>query len=119
MLVDVLKHNHNDYVYRTCITWVKTTRVSGGYFYGLGSYFRGCTEHLLLFSHKDAKPLRLSLRNLIIATSSKRTEKPKQEEIRILNACRKKNYTKFSYIFSGPNVNVFEDLDIDVVDIVL
>lgn len=114
--LDYFKSSHN-YVYKTIITWRKLTK-TGKEFYGLGNWFRNSTEQLLLFVDKNEKPFRLSDRNIISYPASMRTEKPKQFEYHIFTKLHQKGYHRFAYIFSGPNVEIFHEFDIDVVDIV-
>lgn len=115
----VFKTNTHNYKYKNIVTWIKTTN-SGKYFYGIGHYYRNCTEHLLLFTTKNVKCWKSNLRNIIVSNQLSRTEKPKDFELSILeHAKNKHNLNNFTYIFSGLNVNVFENYNIDCVDIEL
>lgn len=117
-LLETFRANHSEYVYKTIVTWLKKT--SNDYIaYGLGSSFRNCTEHLLLFTREGETPPHLSLRNIIEEPAGNRTEKPKKYEYELFKLLEEKKLTKFAYIFSGPNVNCFSKLNIDVVDVVL
>lgn len=115
MLFDVFKSNHSDFIYKNCVTWVKKTK-NDKLFYGMGYSFRNCTEQLLLFTKKKAPALNTKLRNIIFATTGARTLKPKEEELKILTELNLK-FNKFAYIFSGKNIKLFENLNIDCVDI--
>lgn len=116
MILNVLKCKHYDYIYKTQVIWVKKTK-NDKVFYGLGNYFRGCTESLLIFSHKNSSPLRFTDRNIIFEKAGKKTLKPKNFELYIFNKFQDLGFFKFSYIFSGENIQSFENLNIDVVDI--
>ena len=102
--------------YKTLITWVKLTK-SGKLFYGLGNHFRNATEHIAVFVRKDIKPIRLAIRNVFHAKVGPRTLKPKEFEVKILKEFNQAGFSKFAYIFSGPYINAFKKLDIDLVDI--
>ena len=115
-LINVFKANTFDFEYKTIITWKKLT-AKGKIFYGLGSYFRNCTEHLVVYKRKNEKALKSSIRNLVEAEAKRRTEKPHIFECQILDIFIKKGMTNFSYIFSGLNVECFNSYNIDLVDI--
>lgn len=58
------------FTYKGCITWVKKS-------YGLGYWFRGKTEHMLLGVRGKVKPFRTNLPNVIISdTVYRHSEKP-------------------------------------------
>ena len=66
--------------YKTMITWVKKNN-------GLGNYFRGKTEHLLMGVRGKVKPFRLQAPNLIISEKTlKHSEKP-IESYRLIDKC--------------------------------
>lgn len=113
-LIDVLRADHKQFVYKQCITWVKTTS-KGNPTFGLGNNFRNCTEQLLLFVRKGCKPLRIAERNLIIAESGKRTCKPKEFELHLVSLLEEKGIDS-TYVFSGPNVDCFRDTNLVCVD---
>lgn len=115
MLIDVFRCNHYNFIYKSCMTWVKTT-TKNNLMFGMGFSFRNCTEQLLLFSLKSEVPIRSKLRNVIIAQAGKRTIKPKKEEVKLLNEFIKIGFNKFAYIFSGPQILEFNEYDIDCVD---
>jgi len=115
MLIDVFQCNHYDYIYKTMVTWVKTTKKNLLAF-GMGYSFRNCTEQLLVFSNKNEKAMKTKLRNIIVAKSGNRTIKPKKEEVKILKELIQCDLNKFSYIFSGPDLIEFNEFDIECVD---
>jgi len=117
LLKEVLSFDSKDYIYKTIITWVKLTS-KGNLFYGLGNSFRNCTEQLLFYVHKGVKPLRSSLRNIIYEKSGKKTQKPKIGERELMTELIHKGFNEGIYLFSGENVSLFSDLDIDLVDII-
>jgi len=116
-LLNVLKCNHYDFIYKTLVTWVKVYK-SGKIGYGLGNTFRNCTEQLVIFTRKKIKPLWLSDRTVIMFEPTQRTEKPKEFEVSIINKLKDKGMKEFAYIFSGPSINHWGDLNIDLIDIV-
>jgi N6-adenosine-specific RNA methylase IME4 len=125
MIEEVFKVNFNNYIYKTIITWVKETPHKKLH-YGLGNTYRNCTEQLLVFSNKKEKPLRSSLRNCYIDTgwfkevSLSRTQKPKDFEVCLIKDLVTKGLKQGVYLFSGPNVDVFnsiENLELECVDI--
>lgn len=68
------------YTYKTIITWVKRNN-------GLGNWFRGKTEHLLMGVRGQVKPFRLQAPNLIISDKTlKHSEKP-FESYDLINYC--------------------------------
>jgi N6-adenosine-specific RNA methylase IME4 len=71
MLEDALSiMDHWSFEYKTMITWVKRNN-------GLGNWFRGKTEHLLMGVRGAVKPFRLQAPNLIISEKTlKHSEKP-------------------------------------------
>lgn len=109
MLYDVLRAEHKNFIYKQCITWIKQTS-KGNLMYGLGNNFRNSTEQILLFVKKGCKPLRLNIRNLIFAKTGKRTIKPKVWESELIRMLNERNKT-VSYVFSGPNVDLFTQFD--------
>jgi len=119
LIEDVFKaffNSKSDFVYRTMATWVGMTnhhRVS----FGLGNYFRGGTEHLLLFTDKKLKPIRLNISNVFLEEKDKRTRKPRLMEKKIIKTLQEKGYPMGSYIFSGIDIYQFKDFDIECVDI--
>lgn len=119
MIYNVMNCNHFNYEYKTLVTWIKQTS-KGNLMYGMGRYFRNCTEHICIFKKKKLKgSLNFSDRNILYAPSSKRTQKPRNFETQILDKFINKDMHKFSYIFSGPDILAFESYDIDLIDIVL
>jgi len=58
--------------YKTCLTWIKP-RSSGG---GLGFWFRGYTEHILLGVKNNTKSFRCSKNNYIIQDNKGHSNKP-------------------------------------------
>lgn len=118
MLEIVFRANHYSYKYKSMLTWVKTTK--NGIAYGLGNSFRNCTEQLLLFTNKKTKPFRSKMRNLHMSNGMKRTIKPKELELKVIeHLILKSNNTDIpiSYIFSGLEIDLFQHLNIDCVDI--
>ncbi len=87
--------------------------------YGLGHYFRNCTEHMMIFANRKVKALKAPIRNVIHSPSGKRTIKPKNFEVDILNLFNERNMQNFAYIFSGLENKPFKDYNIDLVDIEL
>jgi N6-adenosine-specific RNA methylase IME4 len=66
--------------YKTMITWVKRNN-------GLGNWFRGKTEHLLVGVRGKVKPFRLQAPNLIISEKTlKHSEKP-LESYNLIQKC--------------------------------
>lgn len=116
MLIDIMRANHYNYIYKTIVTWVKLT-AKEKIWYGLGYSFRNSTEQLLLFSRKKEKPIRLAMRSVLHEKWQKRTGKPKNWELLLFQNLEEKGLKKFSYIFSGNKINCFKALDIDLVDI--
>lgn len=116
MLLDVFRSDFGSYNYKTIITWSKLTS-KGNLFYGLGHHFRNNTEHLMLFTNKKVKPLRCSMRNFFQEPAGNRTVKPKKFEASLIGELQSKGF-RGCYIFSGP-CDVFEDFDIDCVDVCL
>lgn len=117
LLNDVFIANKNTkFIYKTMITWRKLTSKNND-FYGLGNSFRNSTEQLLLFSTKNAKPLRTPFRTIINEQCSIRTCKPKDWESKFIEFI---NLRKMSacYIFSGIFLNKFKNLNIDCIDII-
>lgn len=109
MLLNILQHQHKNFIYKQCVTWVKQTN-KGNLAYGLGHNFRNCTEQLLLFTHKKAKPLHLNLRNVIHAPVGPRTRKPKEWEAELCRLLNDRGRS-VTYVFSGPCVDVFNEFD--------
>lgn len=56
--------------YKTLITWVKTGRL------GLGYWFRGQTEHLLLGTRGKVKPFRMQHTNIVVLPAERHSKKP-------------------------------------------
>ena len=102
-----------NWTYKTILTWIKQTS-KGNLFWGLGNTFRNATEQLLVFQQPKAKPLNLSMRNVIMAPTSERTTKPKGFESTLINNLNAKNM-KGVYIFCG---NATNNLQVDGVDII-
>jgi N6-adenosine-specific RNA methylase IME4 len=68
------------YTYKTMITWVKRNN-------GLGNWFRGKTEHLLVGVRGKVKPFKIQAPNLIISEKTlKHSEKP-FESYDLINYC--------------------------------
>jgi N6-adenosine-specific RNA methylase IME4 len=68
------------YEYKTTITWVKRNN-------GLGNWFRGKTEHLLMGVKGKVKPFRLQAPNVIISDKTlKHSQKP-IESYELINRC--------------------------------
>ena len=66
--------------YKTMITWVKRNN-------GLGNWFRGKTEHLLMGVRGKVKPFHLQAPNVIISEKTlKHSEKP-QESYSLIQEC--------------------------------
>jgi N6-adenosine-specific RNA methylase IME4 len=66
--------------YKTMITWIKKN-------YGLGNYFRGKTEHLLMGMRGKVKPFGLQVPNLIISEKTlKHSQKP-EESYKLIDKC--------------------------------
>lgn len=65
------------FVYKTTLTWVKTTQAGAVHGGGMGWFFRGATEHVL-FGVKGKKPIPSNLRrpNLVMAQTGEHSEKP-------------------------------------------
>ena len=63
------------FTYRTLFTWKKKS-------FGMGFWFRGCTEHLIVASKGDIKPFRYQKRNFLETKSLKHSQKP--EEVRVM-----------------------------------
>lgn len=58
--------------YKTSLFWVKTGKL------GLGFWFRGNVEVLMLGIHGNVKPFRSSIRNIIEAKPTKHSRKPEE-----------------------------------------
>lgn len=117
MIEELLKFPQEKFIYKQIFTWVKLTK-NNKLAFGLGNNFRNCTEQLLLFvrkSKKLIKPLRLNIRNVILAQSGLRTEKPKEFELFLVKLLEER-FQRVAYIFSGPNINCFKDTEITVID---
>lgn len=114
-LYNLLRVDHYPFQYKGIVTWLKLTK-NGKDFYGLGNYFRNCTEQLVLFTWKGSEPLRLLERNIIKAVAGKETEKPKEFEYNLFKSLKERGLDKSAYIFSGTNVEVFKEFDMDAVD---
>jgi N6-adenosine-specific RNA methylase IME4 len=114
IVFDAIKDTN--YEYKTCVTWLKTTKY-GKYAYGLGNSFRQCTEQLLIFDRRGVKPIRSSLRSIVVALRCPRTRKPKNFETSLANFMVNSGLSG-CYLFSGAPMD--EDLlsIIDYVDIV-
>ena len=85
--------------YKTMITWVKRNN-------GLGNWFRGKTEHLLMGvrSGGKVKPFRLQIPNLIISEKTlKHSEKPEESYV-LIEQCAK-------------NMVVEQDIKIDILEL--
>lgn len=108
-LIDVFKADHRKFEYKQIFTWIKTTSKNNPVF-GLGNNFRNCTEQLLLFVRKGDKPLRFNERNIYTGQSKARTEKPKEFEKHLFQLLSDRDKT-ITYLFSGPNTEVFKDFD--------
>lgn len=117
MIEVVLKFPQEKFIYKQIFTWVKTTK-NNKLAFGLGNNFRNCSEQLLLFVRKSKippTPLRLNIRNVVLAESKPRTEKPKEFELFLVKLLEERSQN-IAYIFSGPNVNCFKDTQITVID---
>lgn len=63
--------------YQTTITWVKTTQAGDVNKGGLGFYFRGATEHVLVGTRgKVSIPTHLREENVVLATKGRHSAKP-------------------------------------------
>lgn len=63
--------------YRTLLTWVKTTRDGAVMRGGMGWYFRGCTEHVLVCTRGKLRiPSAERVPNVIMAPRSSHSTKP-------------------------------------------
>lgn len=103
----------NKFKYRTRLTWRKLTK-HGKEHYGLGHWFRNSTESLMVFA-KDVKAIKSPLRNIFSASASdERTEKPKEAEVEIIRSLG--IAATGAYLFSGPNVESFNEFKLDCVD---
>lgn len=81
-----------NFQYKTMITWVKRNN-------GLGNWFRGKTEHLLMGVKGKVKPFRLQAPNLIISDKTlKHSEKPLESYILVQQCAQsmidRQNYEK-------------------------
>lgn len=66
------------FTHKQIVTWVKTSKSDAGLAFGMGRYFRGCTEHVLIGTRgKLAKDvLSKSERNVIMAPAMPHSKKP-------------------------------------------
>lgn len=109
------KKYFTNWKFKALITWIKSSKKGDAWL--MGNNYRNCTEQCLLFT-KNIKPLRVQERNIIREPLRKRTEKPRNWEINTIKNLEQRGYTKGCYIFSGPNVSMFDKFDIDCIDIV-
>lgn len=94
------------YTYKTMITWVKRNN-------GLGNWFRGKTEHLLVGVRGAVKPFRLQAPNLIISEKTlKHSEKP-EESYRLIEsvALRMSHNTEILELFARNRRMAFHGLN--------
>ncbi len=69
-----------NFQYKTMITWVKRNN-------GLGNWFRGKTEHLLVGVRGKVKPFRLQAPNLIISEKTLRHSEKPEESYELIQKC--------------------------------
>lgn len=105
-----LKH----FRFRSLLTWEKLT-ANGNQAKVAAHYFMNCTEFLLFVVRKkpSTKIPTLALSTHYASQRRGRTQKPKELERQIVE----KIGGKWDYLFSGPDVSLFEGLDINCVDI--
>jgi N6-adenosine-specific RNA methylase IME4 len=116
MIEEIFSVNHGIFKYKTLITWSKRTK-NGKQFYGLGNHFRNSTEHLAYFNSKNSKPLRSSKRNIIEAKVGDRTIKPKEFERDLILELTDRTGQRGFYLFSGYELDLFSNLEIDCIDL--
>jgi N6-adenosine-specific RNA methylase IME4 len=112
----IVNYFDKEWIVKTDITWVKKT-VNGLIHFGTGHWFRNSTEGLKLIVKKGTKPIRLPMRNVVVAKRKPLTEKPKAWEEKLIYNLYKRGYKKGCYLFSGTNIERFEPYNIDCVDI--
>lgn len=109
--VILAKGGVTSYQLKTVITWNKMN-AGGKSAYGTGSYFRNSTEQILVFVRRGERAWHSRLRTSFQAVTGPRTEKPKMAEREIMEDIK----GSWSYIFSGPNVDEFRELDVVCLD---
>ncbi len=71
--------------YKTCaFSWVKTNKVSGGYFMGQGRWTRANTELCLLATRGRVSRISAAIRQLVISPVTSHSQKPPEVRDRIV-----------------------------------
>lgn len=112
LLFDIFKliEKQKTFKYKALLTWGKLSK-NGDFLYGTGYTFRNCTEHLMCLSRNGTKALRLNIRNIHISKQGKRTAKPHEKEIEIVDILSKRGL-KGIYLFSGGPLSFIDTVDI-------